>query len=140
MTLKNTDIYDITISNHQTIDDDTDVIEEKNTGSYCIKNGKAYIIYKSADNGSEISSTVIVSDDGIKIKRRGAVNADMIYKKNVKTSFMYRIPYGAMEMEIETLRIVNALGENGGDLRIIYTLAVQGEKYYNNMKITVVKR
>lgn len=140
MTLKNTDIYDITICNHQTIDDDTDVIEEKNTGSYCIKNGKTYIIYKSVSDSSETSSTVIISDDMIKIKRKGAVDSEMIYKKNTKTSFMYRLPFGSMEMELETLRIVNSLSENGGDLRIIYTLAVQGEKYYNDMKITVVKR
>ena len=65
----------------------------------------------------------------IRIKRKGDVNSEMIYKKNTKTSFMYRLPFGAMEMELETLRIVNSLSENGGKLRIIYTLAVQGEKY-----------
>lgn len=140
MTLKNIDIYDITIYNHQNIDGNIDIIEEKNTGSFCIKNNKAYIMYKNDIYGSETSSTLIVSDEGVKIKRRGAINSDMHYKKDAKTLFVYRLPYGAMEMEIETLRIVNSLSESGGELRIVYTLAVQGEKYYNDMKIIVIKR
>ena len=65
MTLKNTDIYDITIYNRQIIDGRTDVIEEKNTGRYFLKNNKAYIMY---ENGG-VSSTVIADGDTVKIKR-----------------------------------------------------------------------
>ena len=43
-------------------------------------------------------------------------------------------------MEIETQRIVSKLDENGGTIELVYTLTVQGEKYFNDMKITVSKR
>ena len=43
-------------------------------------------------------------------------------------------------MEIETQRIVSELDENGGTIELVYTLTVQGEKYFNDMKITVSKR
>ena len=44
MTLKNTDNeYRITVSNRQTIDSETDTIEETAYGNYTEKNGKQYI-------------------------------------------------------------------------------------------------
>ena len=43
-------------------------------------------------------------------------------------------------MEMETQRIVSKLDENGGTIELVYTLTVQGEKYFNDMKITVSKR
>lgn len=140
MTLKNTDIYDITIYNKQTFDGREEVIEEKNEGSFIIKNKKVYILYKSTDDGVETSSMLTVSDDGVHLKKRGNVSSDMYYKRNAKTIFMYKLPFGSIEMEIDTVRIINALTEEGGNLRIVYTLTAQGEKYYNDMKITVSKR
>lgn len=136
MTLKNTDIYDITIYNRQIIDGRTDVIEEKNTGRYCLKNNKAYIMY---ENGG-ISSTVIADGDTVKIKRNGQISSDMLLKCGKKLPFMYRLPYGAMEMEAEASCIEAVFDENGGKLHAVYTLFVQGEEYYNDMEINIVKR
>jgi len=53
---------------------------------------------------------------------------------------LYHLPYGTVPMEIETQRIVSKLDENGGTIELVYTLTVQGEKYFNDMKITVSKR
>ena len=48
MTLKNTDNeYRIKVSNRQTIDSETDTIEETAYGNYTEKNGKQYITYKT---------------------------------------------------------------------------------------------
>ena len=55
-------------------------------------------------------------------------------------AFLYHLPYGTVPMEIETQRIVSKLDENGGTIELVYTLMVQGEKYFNDMKITVSKR
>ena len=58
----------------------------------------------------------------------------------VAKEFLYHLPYGTVPMEIETQRIVSKLDENGGTIELVYTLTVQGEKYFNDMKITVSKR
>ena len=64
----------------------------------------------------------------------------MTYKVDTKKEFLYHLPYGTVPMDIETQRIVSKLDENGGTIELVYTLTVQGEKYFNDMKITVSKR
>lgn|GEM_PF-5797083 len=140
MTLKNTDIYDITILNRQKTNDSADTIDEKTTGSFCRKNGKSYIMYKSVEDGAETLSTVIVGENEVKIRRRGIVNSEMLCRMGEKTRFMYALPYGNMEMENETLLIENGLSDNGGILHMVYTLYIQGEEYYNDMTIKINKR
>lgn len=140
MTLKNIDNYDITIYNNQKIDNDTDIIEEKCTGSFRIKNGKSYIMYKAGQEGTKTSVTVIVSEDYVKIRRTGAVNSEMLYRTDRKTSFMYNLPYGSMSIDIETELIEAQLCDDGGEIRLVYVLIIQNERYYNDLKITVKKR
>lgn len=141
MTLKNIDNeYRVIVSNTQTIDTETDTIEEIAYGSYHIKNGKQYILYKTENDGDKISSMIKVDGNEILIKRSGSINSSMVYKIGGKRNFMYHLPYGSVEMEIETQRIISKLDENGGTIELVYTLAFQGEKYFNNMKITVTKR
>lgn len=137
MTLKNINNYDITIYNSQRMDDDTDVIEEKSIGTFSIRDNKAYIMYKSGEGGDETTSVVTASEDGVKIKRKGAVNSDMLYVEGRKTSFIYRIPYGTMDMEIYTELIENSLNDDGGELHLVYDLSVQGAVIKNDMKIKV---
>ena len=119
------------------MDDDTDVIEEKSIGTFSIRDNKAYIMYKSGEGGDETTSVVTASEDGVKIKRKGAVNSDMLYVEGRKTSFIYRIPYGTMDMEIYTELIENSLSDDGGELHLVYDLSVQGAVIKNDMKIKV---
>lgn len=141
MTLKNTDNeYRIIVSNRQTIDKETDTIEEIAYGSYHEKNGKQYIIYRTENDEDNVSSTIKVDGTEVIIKRSGSVNSKMVYKVDEKRRFLYKIPYGTIEMEIETQRIISNLDETGGTIELVYTLTVQGEKYFNDMKIKIMKR
>ena len=141
MTLKNTDNeYRIIVSNKQTIDNETDTIEEIAYGSYREKNGKQYIMYKTDGDDDKISSMIKIDRDEVTIKRSGSINSSMVYRVGVKNRFLYEIPYGKIEMEIETHRIISDMDETGGKIELVYTLTVQGEQYFNNMKITVIKR
>lgn len=139
--MKNTDNeYRIIVSNKQTIDNETDTVEEIAYGSYCEKGGKQYILYKTENDGDKISSVIKLDQNGITIKRSGSINSSMVYRVGEKKNFLYEIPYGKIEMEIETHRIISNLDKTGGTIELVYTLSVQGEKYFNDMKITVIKR
>ena len=143
MTLNNTDsAYRIIVKNTQTIDAETDTIEEIAYGSYDEKNGKQYIRYKTEadEQNGEISSILILDGDSLTIKRRGHTNSSMVYRAGKKHAFPYETPYGIIDMEIETDKLISMIDENGGTIELVYTLTVQDEKYYNDMKITVVKR
>lgn len=141
MTLNNIDNeYRIIVRNKQTIDNATDTIEEIAYGSYHEKNGKHYIIYKTENDDDKISSMIKIDGEEVVIKRNGSINSVMTYKRGEKKRFLYDTPYGKIEMEIETHRIISDLSQTGGVIELIYTLYVQGEKYFNDMKITVIKR
>lgn len=139
--MKNTDNeYCITVRNKQTIDGETDIIEEVATGQYHVKNGKQYIMYKTENEGDVTSSMIKLDGNEIQIKRTGSINSLMVYRAGTVRTFAYNLPYGTVEMELETKRLISNLDENGGEISLLYTLGVQGDKYYNDMKITVVKR
>lgn len=139
--MKNTDnLYRIIVTNKQTIDGETDTIEELAYGDYREKNGKQYIMYKTENDDDKVSSMIKIDGGEVQIKRSGTISSTMVYKAGEKRNFMYNLPYGSVEMELETHRIISDLTSDGGTVKMLYTLAVQGEKYYNDMQITVVKR
>ncbi len=141
MTLKNTDSkYIIKVTNKQTVDNQTDTITETAYGSFYEKNGKQYILYKTESEGDRTSVIIRIDRDFVSIKRSGAVETSMEYRIGAGRRFLYRMPYGTIEMELETQKILSDLTENGGRIELVYTLSIQGEKYFNNTEITVDKR
>lgn len=141
MTLKNTDNeYRITVRNTQTIDGKKDTIEEQYYGSLFEKNKKQYILYKTKDDGGGYSTMIKLDKDAVVIKRSGSINSSMKYRAGEKNRFLYEIPYGSIEMEVDTERVIALIDENGGSIELQYVLTAQGEQYFNNMKITVDKR
>ena len=139
MTLKNTDnCYIIEVRNTQTIDGVQDVIEEKAAGRYYERGEKKYIIYETAVEGGTVTSSVIVADGAVTIRRSGDVKSNMTFDIRRKTMSPYYTPYGALMISAETDMIASALDSAGGSLRIKYTLTIQGEKYYNDMMIKVI--
>lgn len=131
-------LRNIKVINHQTIDRETDIIEEKGIGSYREKNGKYYIVYdvNSEENSSHV--TVIVDGSIVKIKRSGETAAsEMVYDTERDTVFKYNTPYGSINMEIKTIRIHNGLTQDGGVLKIVYTLVMQGMSTYNDTEIII---
>ena len=138
MTLKNTDnSYKIVVRNTQTIDGEQNIVEETALGSYREKNGKQYITYRTDETkeSESTSSTLILDGDSLTIRRHGNTSSHMVYRAGHRHSF----PYGTIDMELETDRLISYLSEHGGTIELAYTLTIQGEKYLNDMKITVVK-
>ena len=137
MTSKNTNLFNIEVINHQTIDDTKDEIFERAQGSLYIKDNKTYIIYKLTSDEGETSVVVTVKKDIVTVKRTGSVSSKMIFDKNKKTQLKYNTMYGSIDTVIDTQKIVNAITEDGGKLRLVYTLTMQGAKMYNDMVICV---
>lgn len=141
--MKNTDnSYKIVVRNTQTIDGEKNIIEETAFGSYNEKNGKQYIMYRTekTEESESVSVMLILDGTSLTIRRHGGTNSSMTYRAGYKYSFPYETPYGVIDMEIETDRLISYLSEDGGTIELNYTLTIQGETYLNDMKITVEKR
>ena len=136
MTLKNID-FNITVVNRQKIDSSVDEIKEEARGKFSIKNSKVYILYKTTEENIQTTTTVTVEDGVVCVKRNGSVASVIVLDKNKKTQFKYNTMYGVIDVTADTKKIVNALTEDGGKLRLVYNLIMQGAKIENDMEITV---
>ena len=123
----------IEVINHQNIDGQIDAVEEKAPVKVNTLKGKIYLIYKTETD----SVMIIAAKDSVTVKRSGSVDSTIVFERNKKTKTTYNMPYGRWLMEIETEKIVNAMTETGGQLRLVYTMTIQGQKIFNDMKITV---
>ena len=120
-------------------DNETEIIEEKGLGNCRIKNNKIYLIYKTEYDGEIQTTTVITDMDSVHIKRSGSVKSDIRYVLGKTTFSKYYMPYGVIDMEVKTEKILNELSEDGGRLRIVYTLEMQSVSYLNDIEIFVKK-
>ncbi len=127
----------IKVINHQTIDNDTDIIEENGCGTIHVKNGRIYIIYDVVTEEGSSKVTIFADNDCVKIKRDGEYSTTLVYDAKKTTSIRYATPYGGIDMEIRTHQIHNGLTERGGILKLVYTLVMQGMSTYNDTDIIV---
>lgn len=136
MTSKNTDIFRITVINRQTIDGDSDTVNEAADGTFREKNGKFFIAYKNAG----ITSMIKVEGDTISVKRIGDVRSEMLFVLGENTEFEYNTQYGAIAMNIFTEEISCTLSSEGGRLKLRYMLGAGGDDIVNDMTIKVRRK
>ena len=66
------------------------------------------------------------------LTRTGSVNSQMVFQKGVRHSSLYETPYGALTVDVSTLRLAHRLGERGGVLEASYTVAVEHQLVSRN--------
>lgn len=130
----------ITVKSRQELDGESDEMEIISEGNYYIQNGKYYIMYKEDISMGDVSSQIKVDGKTVIIKRKGTYNSEMIYNEDKNYSFVYRMPYGDMAMEIKTNKVKVLLGENGGKLELDYLLDAGGNMQKNTVSISVRKK
>lgn len=142
MTLKNTkENATITLISRQLMDDDGDKIEFTTGGGFYLRDGKFYITYQEhADMGMGDSRILLkVEPETITMRRTGDFQTCMVYKLGEITEFIYRVPFGQLNLKIKTLEITNSLTESGGSLYFCYELFATGEQTRNEITLTIKK-
>ena len=119
-----------------------DTIELTAEGSYAKKDGAYLIKYTDcflAGTDEPILTTVKVGSDGaVTVSRSGKFKSRFTIEKGRRCQCMYATPYGSMSMGFFGESIENRLDENGGEIKLIYTVDVNNsELNKNEMTITV---
>ncbi|MCX7714726.1 MAG: DUF1934 domain-containing protein [Clostridia bacterium] len=127
----------VSIESRQVFEDNEEAVKIAVEGSFYCRNGKYYILYEEKENSA--SCIVKVNGNVVSITRKGAYNSQFLCEEGKKFSATYRMPYGNMDMDIETECVKISLGENGGNIALKYFLTVNGERYLNNIDILVIK-
>lgn len=119
--------------------DEKDEINLDTLGGFYQRDGKFFITYQEhKDMGMGDSRVVLkIEPDCITMRRMGDFGTVMVYKKNEITEFIYRVPYGELNLKIKTLDIENDLTETGGKIRFCYDLFAGGEANNNDITIRV---
>ena len=119
--------------------EEKDEINFDTVGGFYERDGKYYITYSEhRDMGMGDSRIVLkVESDQITMRRMGDFQTVMVYKMDEVTEFIYRVPFGELNLKIKTKSIKNGLDSMGGTLNFCYDLYAGGEGTYNDITITV---
>lgn len=128
------------IVNVQKFKEHEDRLEVITEGRFSSRNGACYLVYKEYSDIGEVSVTVKAKDEQVTVTRSGACKAKLEYIPGEKREILYTLPFGTMVMDLETLEVKNELSSlNGGILEMKYNMIINGESYYNSMKLEVKK-
>lgn len=128
----------ISITSVQDIEDEA--IEVVTPGRFYLEDDKFVVIYKETElSGMDGTTTkIIVHNDKVILNREGSTTANMEFEKTLEHVSMYKTPYGLLDMKIKTNDLDVAVDENGGEVKIKYTITVEGNNPIStNLKIGI---
>ena len=104
--------------------------------------GRYTISYEESElTGLEGTTTVLQIEGGrVTLLREGSVNSQMVFEEGCRHLSMYETPYGALSVGINTRRMKNTVGEDGGDLEIDYAVEIDNLLAGQNLFRMSVKR
>ena len=141
--MKNTEeCANIRIVSKRTQEGITDSFEFCVIGGFYEKNGAYYVEYKEqAETGLSDTHTFLkILQNCVTMRKMGDFKTAICYEEGKVTDFSYKTPFGNIDMKIKTTKIEDKLSQNGGTLRIFYTLFSDGRDIDNEIMLDVKLR
>ncbi len=138
--MKNTDENAIiTIVSKHISGNETDSIEIVTTGKFYQKGNKFYIFYNETEamNMPNCSVMMIAEGDKLIMKRSGEYEVKMTYATGEAESVVYYMPYGKVDMTLDTKSVVCDLVDSGGTVDLDYMLYISGEPQRTVININI---
>ena len=103
------------------------VMEFTTDGHYFYEDDVGCLSYEESEvTGLEGTRTsLFVMPDQVVVDREGTVTSRMVFKEGLKSAFQYATPFGSATMGINTRRIRQNMGLNGGRVEIDYVVDVE---------------
>lgn len=110
-------------------EEDSDSVEVITSGSYYEKNGKHYVLYEEAMEGtSDVTKNVIkIGAASMEVTRKGPATTHMIFEKDKKTVSYYYTPFGNLLIGIDTKAIEITETDTDIDVQVDYALDINYE-------------
>jgi len=122
--------------------EEEDNIEFSSDGFYKLEEGVARLGYFESEVTGMIGTKteMIVSKDEVIVNRTGTVTSRMVFKEGLRDSFIYSTPYGNANIGLETRKIVQHFGPDGGEVEIDYVVNMEHTIVITNRFHISVKR
>ncbi len=116
----------VSIKGIQGMDDDTDTVELTTEGQFGYKDGQYYITYEEGqlfDSAERVKTQLYIkNDNSVVLQRSGSLKSRMVIVKGERNTCYYSTPHGDLSIGIYGEEIENCLSENGGRVRLKYTI------------------
>ncbi len=116
----------INIKGTQGIDDSTDTVEFTSEGRFGIKDGEFFISYNEGqifEEKVDVKTRIFIKKDNtVTLERKGSINSKMLIEEGKRNSCFYNTPIGDLVISIFGEKIEYDLTENGGNIKLSYTI------------------
>lgn len=124
-------------------DGDENTIELMTEGKYYEKNNCIFLVYDESElSGMEGSTTTLkIKDQQVMMKRFGTNESELVFEEGKSHATLYRTPYGAMDMEVDTSEVVVSMGEDCiEEIGLCYDINISKKtETKNTLSIVVIK-
>ena len=99
-------------------------VEVVTAGDYYQRNGKHYLLYEEAVEGSgeRIQNILKIGEESLEVVKKGLIRVDMVFEKDRKTRACYETPFGNIVMGFLTSEIRRRETEDSIHLQVRYSL------------------
>ena len=106
-----------------------DVIEVVSPGKYIKINDGYRAIYEETEISgmAGTTTTLTIRDKEVVLEREGTTTTKMCFNREEPSVSMYQTPYGILELSINTKSLEVEMDDDGGELKIDYSLAIAGQ-------------
>ncbi len=123
--------YILSVCGRQNVEGSTDKIELETSASYVMRNGSRYISYKEYNPDyprQHYRTTIKINPDNIvTVIKGGEENHQLVLEQGERHKCEYNTPFGSLSLGIYTETVDINLGDNGGELRVKYSIDVESE-------------
>ena len=109
-------------------------------GTMVVADEGKILSFTETSEGGEATSTLVITDGDVHLVKTGAIESDMLFTEGACTKTLYHVGPYAFDMTINTKRIRNSLTSEGGELQLIYSMNVGGQKKNVRLKISAKRK
>ncbi len=133
----------ITVKTVQDDGEKSDTMELTAEGTFAEKDGAYLIKYQDAFlAGPEqpvLTAIRVSADNAVTVTRSGPYQNRFTLEAGKRCACLYTTPYGSMHMGFYGETVENRLTENGGTLKLVYTIDVNNKQLSRNEMLLTVK-
>ena len=110
--------------------DPNEAIEVVTPGTFIITEDGFKAIYEESKlSGMEGTTTTLnIKSDSMMLERVGSTNTNMEFKEGNVAISLYDTPYGMLDLNIDTKKLIINMDENGGEVYTKYILGLEGQE------------
>ena len=120
-------------------DGEPEITETASCGFMHFSEEQITLTYTENGEGGRVFTDITVLGKGVTVKRRGAIESEMLFSEGVTHDSIYEVTPYKFDITVTARKIRNSLTKDGGILDMFYNMKIGGADKSARMKITVVR-